>query len=267
MAEWSWRQPPLVRGVHMEPSTPRRPRSRTSSMWSKPPPRLRCEGGPGPSVPASWAARGVVIGGVEGRRSAGGSRATRYRALRPSSRTSCQIHLTPPDRLPFLGSKNIPAVEGELDSVGDPHPAIEYGLWWLREHGLPPPPGRGHARRFLIGRRRPRRAGSRTYRLGGRTPLRPAAISLSRSSARAWRHGGGSGASARPGHDLERYAELTGRALSPRRSSTGMEVLGVVMGRRDVPLHGCHLTGLDLVVDVRRARANGRRDGSTSSSI
>jgi aminoglycoside phosphotransferase (APT) family kinase protein len=46
-----------------------------------------------------------------------------------------KIHAIRPDRLPFLSSGDVLArFEGELDSVGEPHPAIEYGLWWLREH-------------------------------------------------------------------------------------------------------------------------------------
>jgi len=45
-----------------------------------------------------------------------------------------KIHSIPPERLPFLRSGDV--VErfyAELDSVHEPHPAIEYGLWWVRE--------------------------------------------------------------------------------------------------------------------------------------
>ncbi len=46
-----------------------------------------------------------------------------------------KIHAIPHKRVPFLGAGDILArFEHELDSVGEPHPAIEYGLWWLREH-------------------------------------------------------------------------------------------------------------------------------------
>jgi aminoglycoside phosphotransferase (APT) family kinase protein len=46
-----------------------------------------------------------------------------------------KIHSIPPQRLPFLGSADVvERFEHELDSVGEPHPALEYGLWWLREH-------------------------------------------------------------------------------------------------------------------------------------
>jgi aminoglycoside phosphotransferase (APT) family kinase protein len=46
-----------------------------------------------------------------------------------------RIHAIPHERVPFLGTGDILArFEHELDSVGEPHPAIEFGLWWLREH-------------------------------------------------------------------------------------------------------------------------------------
>jgi aminoglycoside phosphotransferase (APT) family kinase protein len=44
-----------------------------------------------------------------------------------------KIHAIPADRLPFLhGGDVLARFESELDSVGEPHPAIEYGLAWLR---------------------------------------------------------------------------------------------------------------------------------------
>jgi aminoglycoside phosphotransferase (APT) family kinase protein len=46
-----------------------------------------------------------------------------------------KIHAIPTERLPFLASGDVlERFEHELDSVDEPHPAIEYGLWWLREH-------------------------------------------------------------------------------------------------------------------------------------
>jgi aminoglycoside phosphotransferase (APT) family kinase protein len=46
-----------------------------------------------------------------------------------------KIHAIPADRLPFLRSGDVlERFEHELDTVGEPHPAIEYGLWWLHEH-------------------------------------------------------------------------------------------------------------------------------------
>jgi aminoglycoside phosphotransferase (APT) family kinase protein len=46
-----------------------------------------------------------------------------------------RIHSIPRARVPFLrGGDVLAQFEGELDSVGEPHPAIELGLLWLREH-------------------------------------------------------------------------------------------------------------------------------------
>jgi aminoglycoside phosphotransferase (APT) family kinase protein len=52
-----------------------------------------------------------------------------------------KIHAIPLGRVPFLSGGDILAqFERELDSVGEPHPAIEYGLWWLRENRPKPLP-------------------------------------------------------------------------------------------------------------------------------
>ena len=52
-----------------------------------------------------------------------------------------KIHAISPERLPFLTGGDILArFEAELDSVGEPHPAIEYGLAWLRERAPEPLP-------------------------------------------------------------------------------------------------------------------------------
>ncbi len=44
------------------------------------------------------------------------------------------IHAIPPGRLPFLAEAPLERLVEELDEVGEPHPAIELGLWWLRQH-------------------------------------------------------------------------------------------------------------------------------------
>src|SRR5205085_10719851 len=49
-----------------------------------------------------------------------------------------KIHALPPERLPFLEEATIERLVDELDEVDEPHPAIELGLWWLREHRPPP---------------------------------------------------------------------------------------------------------------------------------
>ncbi|HET7045814.1 MAG TPA: phosphotransferase family protein [Gaiellaceae bacterium] len=43
-----------------------------------------------------------------------------------------KIHAIPPERLPFLGRADpLENMRSELDSVGEPHPAIELGLQWV----------------------------------------------------------------------------------------------------------------------------------------
>jgi aminoglycoside phosphotransferase (APT) family kinase protein len=49
-----------------------------------------------------------------------------------------KIHALRPDKLPFLEEASIDGLVDELDEIGEPHPAIELGLWWLREHRPPP---------------------------------------------------------------------------------------------------------------------------------
>jgi aminoglycoside phosphotransferase (APT) family kinase protein len=48
-----------------------------------------------------------------------------------------KIHSIPAERLPFLPEASIGRMVAELDDVGEPHPAIELGLWWLRENRPP----------------------------------------------------------------------------------------------------------------------------------
>lgn len=46
-----------------------------------------------------------------------------------------KVHAIPREKLPFLRERDVlEQFERELDSVGEPHPAIELGLHWLREH-------------------------------------------------------------------------------------------------------------------------------------
>src|SRR5690348_14560415 len=49
-----------------------------------------------------------------------------------------KIHALPQEELPFLEAATIDRLVVELDEVGEPHPAIELGLWWLRENAPPP---------------------------------------------------------------------------------------------------------------------------------
>ena len=49
-----------------------------------------------------------------------------------------KIHAISHERLPFLVEAQLERMVDELDEVGEPHPAIELGLWWLRENRPPP---------------------------------------------------------------------------------------------------------------------------------
>jgi aminoglycoside phosphotransferase (APT) family kinase protein len=46
-----------------------------------------------------------------------------------------KVHAIPREHVPFLGERDVlERFESELDSVGEPHPAIELGLRWLDDH-------------------------------------------------------------------------------------------------------------------------------------
>jgi aminoglycoside phosphotransferase (APT) family kinase protein len=49
-----------------------------------------------------------------------------------------KIHAIPAARVPFLEEAPIERMVAEFDEVGEPRPAIELGLWWLRENRPPP---------------------------------------------------------------------------------------------------------------------------------
>ena len=49
-----------------------------------------------------------------------------------------KIHAIPAALVSFLPEAKLERMVEELDEVGEPHPAIELGLWWLRENRPPP---------------------------------------------------------------------------------------------------------------------------------
>jgi aminoglycoside phosphotransferase (APT) family kinase protein len=52
-----------------------------------------------------------------------------------------KIHAIAPDRVPFLeAAEPIERLQRELEDVDEPHPAIDYGLWWLGERRPDPRP-------------------------------------------------------------------------------------------------------------------------------
>ena len=164
-----------------------------------------------------------------------------------------KIHAIPPSRVPFLEDARLERMVAELDSVGEPHPAIELGLWWLRENR---PPAR---ERVVV---------HGDFRIGNLVvgeqglvgvldwefahlddPVRDLAFSL----VRAWRFGvpakrlGGVG----PVEPyLERYNELTGRNVTGDEldywelaGNVGWAIGCLTQMRR-------HLTGLDRSVEL-----------------
>jgi aminoglycoside phosphotransferase (APT) family kinase protein len=140
-----------------------------------------------------------------------------------------KIHAIPP--LEFLPSGDVvQRFYDELDSVGEPHPAIEYGLLWVRER-LP----RDRERAFCHG----------DFRLGNFVVsergleyvldwefahLGDPVEDLAWPLVRAWRFGADDrklGGVGEPEPYLRRYAELTGREVS-REELLVWEVLGNV---------------------------------------
>jgi aminoglycoside phosphotransferase (APT) family kinase protein len=129
-----------------------------------------------------------------------------------------KIHAIPARRVPFLVEARLERMVEELDEVGEPHPAIELGLWWLREH-RPPPRGtvvvHGDYRVGNLVVRDDGLAGVLDWEFAHLDdPVRDLAFAL----VRAWRFGvpekrlGGVGA-VEP--YVERYNELTGFDVRP----------------------------------------------------
>jgi aminoglycoside phosphotransferase (APT) family kinase protein len=129
-----------------------------------------------------------------------------------------KIHALPREELPFLEQASIERLVEEFDEIGEPHPAIELGLWWLREHR---PPVRGpvvvHGD-FRIGNLAIDENGLVGVLDWEFAHLDDPARDLSFALVRAWRFGvpelrlGGIG-DVEP--YLERYNELTGFDVRP----------------------------------------------------
>ncbi|HMJ01036.1 MAG TPA: phosphotransferase family protein [Gaiellaceae bacterium] len=128
-----------------------------------------------------------------------------------------KIHAIPHERAPFLQAGDILArFEHELDSVGEPHPAIEYGLWWLREHRPEPLADVVNHGDFRIGNVVVSEQGLESLLDWEFAHLSDPREDLAWPLVRAWRFGadekrlGGIGA-VEP--YLERYVELTGHEI------------------------------------------------------
>jgi aminoglycoside phosphotransferase (APT) family kinase protein len=164
-----------------------------------------------------------------------------------------KIHAIPARRLPFLRPADILAdLEDELDSIGEPHPAIEYGLWWLRGHAPEPlPPVVSHGD-FRIGNVVVSGDGLLALLDWEFARLSDPREDVSWPLVRAWRFGNDGlrlGGVAEVEPYLERYGELTGRTIGAAELDW-WEILGNVkwavgalrQARR-------HLTGEDRSVE------------------
>jgi aminoglycoside phosphotransferase (APT) family kinase protein len=129
-----------------------------------------------------------------------------------------KIHALRPEELPFLEEASIDRLVEELDEVGEPHPAIELGLWWLRENRPPPRPTVVVHGDFRIGNLAVDENGLVGVLDWEFAHLDDPARDISFALVRAWRFGvadrrlGGIG-DVEP--YLERYNELTGFAVRP----------------------------------------------------
>ena len=129
-----------------------------------------------------------------------------------------KIHAIQPERLPFLQAGDVlERFEHELDLVEEPHPALEYGLWWLGKHRPEPLPDVVTHGDFRIGNVVVSEGGLVSLLDWEFAHLSDPREDLAWPIVRAWRFGaddkrlGGVG-ELEP--YLERYAELTGRVIS-----------------------------------------------------
>jgi aminoglycoside phosphotransferase (APT) family kinase protein len=130
-----------------------------------------------------------------------------------------KIHAIAPERLPFLETGDqVERFYQELDSVGEPHPAIELGLLWVKE--------RMPKDRELTVVHGDWRIGNIAVDENGIVAvldwefahLADPVEDLAWPLVRAWRFGADDlrlGGIAPPERYLERYAELTGREVTP----------------------------------------------------
>jgi aminoglycoside phosphotransferase (APT) family kinase protein len=164
-----------------------------------------------------------------------------------------KIHAIPAERLPFLDSGDLlERFQHELDTVGEPHPAIEYGLWWLGEHRPEPLPDVVSHGDFRIGNVVVSDQGLEYLLDWEFAHLADPRDDVAWPLVRAWRFGADErrlGGIGEVGPYLERYAELTGVEIE-EADLDWWEVLGNVKWATGC-LTQCrrHLTGLDRSVE------------------
>jgi aminoglycoside phosphotransferase (APT) family kinase protein len=164
-----------------------------------------------------------------------------------------KIHAIPAERLPFLRSGDVlERFYAELDSVGDPRPAIEYGLWWLRERRPEPLPDVVSHGDFRIGNVVVSEHGLEYLLDWEFAHLSDPREDLAWPIVRAWRFGADErrlGGVGELGPYLERYADLTGLEVA-QDDLDWWEALGNVKWAIGC-LTQCrrHLTGVDRSVE------------------
>ena len=142
-----------------------------------------------------------------------------------------KVHAIERGALPFLRERDVlDQFERELDSVGEPHPAIELGLWWLRAHRPEPLDATVCHGDFRLGNLVVSEHGLESVLDWEFAHVGDPREDVAWPIVRAWRFGvdelrlGGVG-EVEP--YLERYAELTGREI-PVADLHWWEVLGNV---------------------------------------
>jgi aminoglycoside phosphotransferase (APT) family kinase protein len=164
-----------------------------------------------------------------------------------------KIHAIPPERLPFLRAADVvERFEHELDSVGEPRPALEYGLWWLRAHRPEPLPDVVAHGDFRLGNIVVSGRGLECVLDWEFAHLADPREDIAWPLVRAWRFGADDrrlGGVGDVGPYLERYEQLTGRAITEEELDW-WEVLGnVKWGIGCLTQCRRHLTGRDRSVE------------------
>jgi aminoglycoside phosphotransferase (APT) family kinase protein len=164
-----------------------------------------------------------------------------------------KIHAIPPERLPFLLSGDVlERFEHELDSVGEPHPALEYGLWWLREHRHAPLADVVSHGDFRLGNIVVSARGLEYVLDWEFAHLSDPREDVAWPIVRAWRFGADNlrlGGVGEVGPYLDRYFELTGREIAEAELDW-WEVLGnLKWGIGCLTQSRRHLTGQDRSVE------------------
>ena len=165
-----------------------------------------------------------------------------------------KVHSIAAERVPFLGAGDIlDRFAGELESVGEPHPALEFGLRWLRENRPEPLPDLVAHGDFRIGNVVVSERGLLAILDWEFAHLADPREDLAWPLVRAWRFGadarrlGGVGEVA---PYLGRYRELTARDVA-EADLMWWEILGnLKWGVGTLTQARRHLNGLDRSVEL-----------------